>query len=94
VIVDAGKKSLTSDAAVRHNGNGGFGYVGEKDATLARLSEEHGIIETDADFVIGEKVRIIPNHACVVVNMFDEMAGVRNGEIEMMFKIAGRGKIQ
>lgn len=94
VIVDAGKKALTSDAAVRHNGDSGFGYLPEKDATLARLSEEHGVIETDAHFDIGEKVRIIPNHVCVVVNMFDEIAGIRNGRVERTFKIAGRGKLR
>lgn len=94
VIVDAGKKALTSDEAVRHGSHDGFGYIAEKDAPLARLSEEHGVIESDADFAIGEKVRIIPNHVCVVVNMFDEMAGIRNGQVENMFRIAGRGKTQ
>lgn len=93
VIVDAGKKAMTSDPRGRAGQNGGFGYIPEKDVTISKLSEEHGVIETDSKFEIGEKVRIIPNHACVVVNMFDEMHGIRNGQVEKVFRIEGRGKM-
>lgn len=94
VVVDAGKKALTSDPLGRTGNHGdGYGFISEKNATLDRLSEEHGVIETDTPFEIGEKVRIIPNHACVVVNMFDEMYGIRGGQVEQVFKIEGRGKM-
>jgi len=92
-IVDAGKKSLTSDPAGRTGNNTGYGFVLEKNATLTRLSEEHGIIDAAVDCRIGEKVRILPNHVCVVVNMFDEMYGIRQGQVETTFKVAGRGKL-
>ena len=94
VVVDAGKKALTSDSLNRDSGDGGYGLICDKDVYVTRLSEEHGIIETEVDFEIGEKVRIIPNHACVVVNMFDEMFGISNGQVEKSFKIEGRGKVQ
>jgi len=93
-IVDAGKKALTSDPLGRSGGSGGYGWIIEKSATINRLSEEHGVIESDAKFEIGEKVRIIPNHACVVVNMFDEMYGTRSNHVEKLFEIKGRGKMQ
>jgi D-serine deaminase-like pyridoxal phosphate-dependent protein len=92
-VMDAGKKALTSDPRGRSGKDGGYGRIVEKQVAITRLSEEHGVIESDADFEIGEKVRIIPNHACVVVNMFDEMYGIRGGQVERVFKIAGRGKI-
>lgn len=93
VIVDAGKKALTSDPRGRAGQNGGFGFIPEKGVSINKLSEEHGVIETDFKFEIGEKVRIIPNHACVVVNMFDEMHGIRNGQVEKVFRIGGRGQM-
>jgi len=93
-IVDAGKKSLTSDSAGRTDSNPGYGFVLEKNATLTRLSEEHGVIDANIDCHIGEKVRILPNHVCVVVNMFDEMVGIRGGEVETTFEVAGRGKLR
>ncbi|MFQ5824138.1 MAG: D-TA family PLP-dependent enzyme [bacterium] len=94
VVLDAGKKALTSDPLGRTGvRNKGYGYIPEKNATITRLSEEHGIIETHSIFEIGEKVQIIPNHACVVVNMFDEIYGIRGGQVEKVFKIKARGKM-
>lgn len=93
VILDAGKKALTSDSRGRTGKSGGYGFIEEKNVTIHRLSEEHGVIETNAPFEIGEKVCILPNHVCVVVNMFDEMFGIRRGQVEKVFQIAGRGKM-
>ncbi len=93
VVVDAGKKALTSDPFGRSGADGGYGLILDRETHIARLSEEHGVIDTDAPFEIGEKVRIIPNHVCVVVNMFDEMYGIRDGVVERTFEIAGRGKL-
>ncbi|MFQ5651587.1 MAG: D-TA family PLP-dependent enzyme [bacterium] len=93
-IVDAGRKTLTSDPASHSQRSKGFGLIPARNTVISRLSEEHGVIESESEFEIGEKVQIVPNHACVVVNMFDEMVGVRNGEVEKVFKIAARGKIR
>lgn len=79
LIIDAGSKTLTSDQGAHGTaGGGGFG-VGQaleafgrsKDRfPVIRLSEEHGFISrSDADLEPGEKVRIIPNHACPVANL-------------------------
>jgi D-serine deaminase-like pyridoxal phosphate-dependent protein len=63
---------------------------------LERLSEEHGImsLDPDEDLDVGDRVRIIPNHACAVVNLFDRAYGIRNDEVVEEFKIAARGKSQ
>ncbi len=92
-IVDAGRKTLTSDPASRTGRTRGFGLIPSKNTVVGRLSEEHGVIESDSTFEIGEKVTIIPNHACVVVNMFSELAGIRDGHVEEIFEISARGKL-
>lgn len=70
-VIDAGSKALTSDLL----GLDGHGYVvGYPDVRIIGLSEEHGVLEiSDASGLsIGDRIRIVPNHICVVVNMFDK----------------------
>jgi D-serine deaminase-like pyridoxal phosphate-dependent protein len=92
-IVDAGSKALTSDTL----GMDGFGLVVEyPDAVIRSLSEEHGAIDLtncSAKPDVGERVRIIPNHACVVSNLFDRVALVNaDGSIEMQ-RVDARGRV-
>ena len=91
-ILDAGTKALTSDGCVHH---AGFGYViGRPDIVITNLNEEHAFIESEQPlgFSIGEKLAIIPNHACVVCNLNDEVYGIRNGKLDHMIRIDARGK--
>jgi D-serine deaminase-like pyridoxal phosphate-dependent protein len=90
-IVDAGSKVLTHERYyVEH-----FGRVVEyPDAIVVRLSEEHGVI----DFArsarkpkVGEVISIIPNHCCVVSNMVDEVYGVRDGNVDVVWPVTARG---
>jgi D-serine deaminase-like pyridoxal phosphate-dependent protein len=69
--------------------------VGRK-IVIDRLSEEHGIIAVDPGepLAVGDCIRIIPNHACPVVNLFDSAYGIRDNAIETVFKIAARGMVQ
>lgn len=96
-VIDAGSKALSSDRGAHGKEMAsGFGLVLGKKATLARLSEEHGImsLDPDEDLEIGDRVRIIPNHACAVMNLFDRAYGMRNEKVVEEFKIAARGKSQ
>jgi D-serine deaminase-like pyridoxal phosphate-dependent protein len=89
-ILDAGSKALSSDAGAA----GGFGLVLEAPrSTLERLNEEHGYLAlADGDELeLGQQVRIVPNHACVVANLFDELVGVRDGSVEVRWRVA-RGR--
>ena len=64
-IVDAGSKILTSDLL----GLTGYGHVlGRPDLAVDQLSEEHGrLVAPEATrFKVGDRLRIVPNHACVV----------------------------
>jgi D-serine deaminase-like pyridoxal phosphate-dependent protein len=75
VVVDAGSKTLTSDRNVHLGEGGGYGHVvGYPGARVVRLSEEHGEIDVkgcEGCPVVGERLRIIPNHICPAVNLQD-----------------------
>jgi len=91
-IIDAGSKTLTSDLL----GLTGFGHVlGHDDVSIVTLNEEHGTLEWDggARFEIGETIRIVPNHVCVVSNMVDHVwVRGEDGDLEQ-YAVAARGGI-
>ena len=43
---------------------------------------------------VGDVVRIVPNHVCVVVNMMDEVVMVRGETIVGLLPVAARGKLR
>ena len=92
-ILDAGSKTLTSDIG----GLDGHGLILEHpEARIKGFAEEHGFLDLSAcndrpD--VGDVVRIIPNHVCVVVNMVDQLIGVRDGRVVEVFPVAARGKL-
>jgi D-serine deaminase-like pyridoxal phosphate-dependent protein len=94
-VIDTGSKSLTSDT---NSGHPGHGYiVGHPGAIIARLSEEHGVVEIspdDSGLNIGDRIEIIPNHICPVVNLMDELTIVHEGLIVDRWPVAARGKIR
>jgi D-serine deaminase-like pyridoxal phosphate-dependent protein len=65
-------------------------------ARLAGLSEEHGILEVDpqVDLAPGDRVYLIPSHICTTVNLHDRYYLVREGYLQAVWEIAGRGKTQ
>jgi D-serine deaminase-like pyridoxal phosphate-dependent protein len=58
-----------------------------------RVDEEHGYLElADGDDVgLGQQVRIVPNHVCVAVHLYEELVGVRDGRVELRWPVA-RGR--
>ncbi|OWW04536.1 alanine racemase [Rhizobium sp. R72] len=93
-VIDAGSKALTSDLL----GFADFGtVVGYPEAVITGLSEEHGVIDLSrcggSRPQIGEKIRIIPNHTCVVSNLFDTMVFHRNGVVTRVEAVAARGLV-
>jgi D-serine deaminase-like pyridoxal phosphate-dependent protein len=94
-VIDTGSKSLTSD---KNAGYPGYGYiVGHEGATIARLNEEHGVVEIPPDATglnTGDRIEIIPNHICPVVNLMDELTIIREGIIVDRWPVAARGKIR
>ena len=93
-ILDAGSKTLTADTG----GLDGYGLILEHpEAKIARFAEEHGFLDltkSNTRPAVGDVVRIVPNHVCVVVNMADEVVMVRGNEIVGLLPVAARGKLR
>ena len=60
------------------------------------MSEEHGVVVVEGgdSFRVGERVRILPNHACVVSNLHDRIVGIRGESVETELKVAARGRVE
>lgn len=93
-ILDSGSKTLSSDLIPR-GALAGYGLLLDyPDAVIERLSEEHGIVDLSrsaAKPALGERVRIVPNHVCVVTNLHNEVVASRNGLVEGIWPVAARG---
>jgi len=66
-------------------------------AQIERLSEEHGhlnITRSDRRYKVGDRLSVIPNHVCTTVNMHDEIYGVRGEQVEVTWRVEGRGKLK
>ena len=94
-VIDAGTKSLTSDLVAPSVGPGYGLILGYPDAVIERLNEEHGVVDLsrcDAKPALGERVRIVPNHVCVVSNLHDEVVMSRDGRVVDTWRVTARGK--
>jgi D-serine deaminase-like pyridoxal phosphate-dependent protein len=106
IILDAGSKTLTNDLARGVTKAPGYGAVlagdGESprriDASLSieRLSEEHATVRVTGGTRLepGDRVRIVPNHSCVVSNLVDAVRLVQDDTIVDTIPVAARGRIQ
>jgi D-serine deaminase-like pyridoxal phosphate-dependent protein len=95
-IIDAGSKTLTSDALFSGEGKH-HGYILEHpEYILEDLSEEHGhlAIPDGAAVRLGEKLRVVPNHICPCINLQDEVYLVSGEQVVDRWKVAGRGKVR
>ena len=91
--LDAGSKALTSDRAVASPGHGRI--VELPGAVISRLDEEHAYVDlsqAEREPAIGEKLRLIPNHACPVSNLADEISLIADDHVVATLPIAARGK--
>jgi D-serine deaminase-like pyridoxal phosphate-dependent protein len=91
-VVDAGSKALAKESRGR---GGGFGVLLDRpEVTVSGLSEEHGVLDlfgTEWRPRIGERVRIVPNHVCVSVNLQDHLLAV-DGGAHSILELEGRGR--
>ena len=102
IVFDAGSKTLTTDVARGFGAVTGHGLVFPNlDTTepmgsiaIERLSEEHAIARVlpDCPLQPGDRVRILPNHACVVTNLADELVLVDGANVVEKIPVEARGK--
>ncbi|MER8799897.1 D-TA family PLP-dependent enzyme [Mesorhizobium sp. M0998] len=91
-ILDAGSKALSSDTL----GLADFGeLLGISGARVTSLSEEHGNVTLSggAELRIGERVRVVPDHCCVVTNLFDEVHLIEGDKVLETLPVAARGRM-
>jgi D-serine deaminase-like pyridoxal phosphate-dependent protein len=90
-ILDAGSKALSSDLL----GLADYGeIVGLPRARVTGLSEEHGTLTLNGETVtVGDRLRVLPNHACVVSNLFDRVHLVRGDAVIDILPVAARGRL-
>ena len=93
VVLDAGSKALSSDrpAWLSHHG-----IVPElADAPVTALSECHGLVSLPPGVSarVGTVVRVVPNHVCPVVNLFDHYDVVSNGVVVDRWPVSARGHL-
>jgi len=90
-ILDSGSKALTSDLGP----DPGYGLVLEAPgSTIEKLSEEHAhvVLAGEDELELGQRVRIVPNHAFVDVNLYDDLAIMRDDVLETSWRVAARGR--
>ncbi len=102
-IVDAGSKTLSSDQGAHGMpGMEGFGLAypadrfedEDREMIVVRLSEEHGFVaRKDFDLATGSKVRLVPNHSCVVANLLDTYAVLKDGQVTEQWDVVARGQV-
>jgi D-serine deaminase-like pyridoxal phosphate-dependent protein len=94
-VVDAGSKALGREPRDL-DPEGGFGELLDRpEVTVKGMSEEHGILDlsrTSWKPAVGEQVRIIPNHVCIVTHLNDTIVGIRNGAVVERYSVDARGR--
>ncbi len=91
-ILDTGSKALSSDTL----GLSDYGeLLGVPGARVTGLSEEHGKVELSGEgqLTIGQRVRVLPDHACVVTNLFDEVHLISGDRVVDILPVAARGRL-
>jgi len=102
IILDAGSKTLTNDQARGITAAPGYGAILTADGsaiddrlTIERLSEEHATVRVTGATTLkpGDRVRIVPNHSCVVSNLVNEVQLVAGDRVIDTLPVAARGRI-
>jgi D-serine deaminase-like pyridoxal phosphate-dependent protein len=105
IILDCGSKTLTNDGARGIAKVSGFGAVlsgvgastphEDTSLTIERLSEEHATVKVTGPTTLkpGDRVRVVPNHSCVVSNLVDVVQLVEGERVIDTIPVAARGRI-
>ena len=90
IVLDAGKKSMSGDAAMPLP-------IGLPAVRGLRLSAEHATIELEAPSErprVGDRVEFIVGYSDTTVHLHEEIVGIRRGSIECIWPIAARGRLK
>lgn len=90
IICDAGKKAMSTDS-------GDPLPIGIAGKYSLRFSAEHVNIETEqpnSSLSVGDRLEFVVGYSDTTVHLHDEMVGVRDGRVEIIWPIVGRGKMK
>jgi D-serine deaminase-like pyridoxal phosphate-dependent protein len=90
LTTDAGTKALTLNKP-------NPGVIGEPGMDYTAGSDEFGTIKVTSaskSYKIGDKLEVIVPHCDPVVNEYDQIYGIRNDRVEVVWPITARGKSQ
>jgi D-serine deaminase-like pyridoxal phosphate-dependent protein len=90
IVVDAGKKTMSGDAAMP-------APSALPPIAALKLSAEHSKIELEQPSAvpkIGDKIEFIVGYSDTTVHLHEEIVGIRGGRIASIWRVAGRGKIK
>lgn len=93
IVLDAGSKVLGSDRPAWLAGHGLV--AGHPAAVVSSLSEHHASVAWPAGEPLpelGRRLRIIPNHVCLVTNLVDEVVVVEADGQWRRWAVAARGR--
>lgn len=92
-VLDAGSKVLGGDRAGWATGFGRL--IDHPEARITALSEHHATVAWPEDVplpALGERLRVVPNHVCVAVNLVDDVSVVSDGVLVGRWTVAARGR--
>jgi D-serine deaminase-like pyridoxal phosphate-dependent protein len=96
-VIDGGSKTFSSDPCRSVDG-AGYGYcIEHPEVVMEGLTEEHGhlkLADPAPRIKIGDRLRIVPNHVCVAVNLHNEVCCARGGEVVGSWPIEARGLVR
>ena len=91
-ILDCGSKALAAERLTPRSTTFGF-VASHPELSVDRLYEEHAIV-TAAEptaLAVGDRVRVVPNHACATTNLHERMHILEDGEVADVWNVDARG---
>ena len=92
-IIDAGSTILGSDRPAWATGFGRL--MDHPHARISALSEHHATVDWPGQGTVpavGDRLRVIPNHVCLAINLVDDVAVTSRGELVDRWTVVARGK--
>jgi D-serine deaminase-like pyridoxal phosphate-dependent protein len=90
IIADAGKKAMSSDGAIPRP------LLDEKVKSVS-LSAEHArveLAEPNTSLRVGDKLEFVVGYTDTTTMLHDEIYGIRDGRVEVVWPVLGRGKFR
>lgn len=89
-ITDAGMKTMSRQHGIPK-------VVGREGVEVTSLSAEHGILDLETPqegMDVGDKIELIVGYSDTTNVLHDRFYGIRDGEVEVVWELLGRGKLQ